>query len=480
MPHEVTPDDPAPGDPAPGDPALASAEALTRAYRRGRLSPVEATEAALGRIERHDDKVKAFLFVDREGALTSARASEARWRTGTPLGPLDGIPATIKDVVLAKGWTTRFGSRTTPERPSEIDAPCTARLRESGAVLLGLTSSPEFGWKAVTDSPLCGVTRNPWDLSRTPGGSSGGAAAAAVLGMGTLHIGSDGGGSIRIPSGFTGLVGHKPSFGRVPAYPLSPFGTVSHVGPMARSVTDAALMLKVISGPDARDGYALPPWRRDPRSGLDDGIVGLRIAFSPDLGYARVDPEIARAVAAAVETLADLGAEVEQVEPPFDPPIEIFKTHWYAGAARRFEQIDPARRDQVDPGFREIAEAGAQIPLLDYLEAVARREQLSSTMRQFHERHDLLVTPTLPIPAFPAGRELADPDRETRWIDWASFSYPFNLTQQPACTVPCGLTEAGLPIGLQFVGSRYDDALVLQAARAYESTRPTKLPTLPD
>ena len=462
------------------DTALLTATELLRAYRRGRLSPVEVTEAVLARIERCDAAVKAFLFVDRVGALAAAHASERRWREGAPLGPLDGVPATVKDVVTARGWTSRYGSLTTPaDGPSPGDAPSTARLREAGAVLLGLTTSPEFGWKAVTDSPLTGVTRNPWDLSRTPGGSSGGAAVAAALGLGALHIGSDGGGSIRIPAGFTGVVGHKPSFGRVPAFPLSPFGTVSHVGPIARSVADAALMLLVLARPDARDGHALPPWERDPRVGLEDGLGGLRVAFSPDLGFARVDPEVAAAVAAAVETLAELGAEVEQIEPPFESPRETFRTLWYAGAARRYSLIPEARRGDCDPGFREIAEAGLAIPLLDYLEAVAQRESLTTTMCRVHERYDLLVTPTLPIPAFEAGRELADPSVESRWFDWASFSYPFNLTQQPACSLPCGRTSAGLPVGLQLVGPRYDDALVLRAARAFEARHPVVLPEPP-
>ena len=457
-----------------------TAGALLRRYRRGSLSPVEVTRAVLERIERHNEAHIAFTFVDHEGALAAARESEQRWREGQPLGLVDGVPTTIKDVVLVKDWPVRLGSLTTDsDSPWDFDAPSTARLREQGAVLLGITTSPEFGWKGVTDSPLAGVTRNPWDLTRTTGGSSGGAAAAAALGMGALHIGTDGGGSIRIPSGFTGVFGHKPCYGRVPAFPLSPFGTVAHVGPMGRNVEDLALMLTVIAGPDSRDPHALPPAAQDYRVGLEAGIAGLKIGFSPDLGYAVVDPEVATAVAAAVETLADLGAKIEEVEPPFERPLDIFHIHWFAGAARRMAQIPEEKRRLTDPGFQEIAEIGRGYSLAQYQQAVADRDDLMRAMRAFHERYDLLVTPSLPIPAFGAGLEVPAESGLGRWTEWASFSYPFNLTQQPACSVPCGLTGAGLPVGLQIVGPRYDDALVLQTARAYESTRPFQAPPEP-
>ncbi|MDH3596510.1 MAG: amidase family protein, partial [Rhodospirillales bacterium] len=241
------------------DPALLTATELLTRFRAGSLSPVEVTEAALARIEAHDTALNAFCLVDAEQALAEARRSEERWRIGAPKGRLDGVPASIKDLLLTKGWPTLRGSKALdPDQPWDEDAPAVARLREHGAVLLGKTTTPEFGWKGVTDSPLTGVTRNPWDPSRTPGGSSGGAAAAVATGMGALAIGTDGGGSIRIPAGFTGIFGLKPSFGRVPAYPLSPFGTVAHLGPMTRSVADAALMLTVLAEPDPRDWYALP------------------------------------------------------------------------------------------------------------------------------------------------------------------------------------------------------------------------------
>ncbi len=274
------------GDTVASDPATLSATELLRLYRQKQLSPLEVTRAALDRIARFDGAVNAFCLVDEERALADARAAEVRWQRGEPCGLVDGVPTTIKDLVLTEGWPTLRGSRAIdPDQPWDEDAPATARLREQGAILIGKTTTPEFGWKAVTDCALTGITRNPWDISKTPGGSSGGAAAACALGMGALHVGSDGGGSIRIPAGFTGIFGLKPSFGRVPAYPSSPFGTVSHLGPMTRTVADAALMLTVLAQPDSRDWFALPYDRRDYRIGLEQGARGLRIAFSPSLGY---------------------------------------------------------------------------------------------------------------------------------------------------------------------------------------------------
>lgn len=461
------------------DVALLSAIELLRLYQAKRLSPVEVTRAALARIEKYNSLLNAYCLVDAERALAAAGESERRWQEGKPCGLLDGVPVSIKDLVLARGWPTLRGSRTVArDQPWEEDAPSVARLRAHGAVLLGKTTTPEFGWKGVTDSPLTGITRNPWNPALTPGGSSGGAAAALATGMGALAIGTDGGGSIRIPAGFTGVYGIKATFGRVPAVPLSPFGTVAHVGPMARTVSDAALMLTVIAEPDARDWQALPYDAHDYRLGLEDGVRGLRIAFSPDLGYVSVDGEVARLVAQAVTVFAELGAQVEQVDPGFDSPWDTFLKVWFAGAANLTRGFSAGQRALLDPGLAEISEKGATIKLLDYLEAVNRRGRLGRQMSLFHERYDLLLTPTLPIPAFTAGQELPEVAKGRRWFDWTPFTYPFNLTQQPAASIPCGLTSAGLPVGLQIVGPRYREDLVLRASRAFEAARPFSLPDL--
>ena len=457
--------------------ALTATE-LVEAFRKKTLSPVDVTAAVLKRIEALNPVFNAFNLVS-DKALDQAKASEARWLAGQPRGLLDGVPVSIKDIILTKGWPTLRGSKTVdPRGPWNDDAPATARLREHGAVLLGKTTTPEFGWKGVTDSPLTGITRNPWNKAKTPGGSSGGAAAAVASGMGPLAVGTDGGGSIRIPCAFSGLFGIKASFGRVPAWPLSPFGTVAHVGPMTRSVADAALMLNVLSQPDARDWHALPYEPRDWRMGLEQGVADLRIAYSPDLGYAKVDPEVGAIVKAAVRVFEDLGAKVEEKSPGFEDPAPLFMTHWFSGAAFLLKSIPKDKHKLIDPGLVEMAEQGARVTASEILDAQLKRGGLGTHMNLFHRDYDLLVTPTLSIPAFDAGKEVADKMLQSRWTDWTPFSFPFNLTQQPAASIPCGLTKAGLPVGLHLVGPRYADALVLRAARAFETVRPLAFPKL--
>lgn len=452
---------------------------LTARYRDRSVSPCEVLAAVLRRIDAFNADVNAFGFVDRVGAMAAAEASEARWLDGAPLGPLDGVPATVKDIVPVKGWTTTYGSRVLADRETaRADAPAVARLREAGAILLGMTNTPEIGWKGVTDSPAHGITRNPWNVARTPGGSSGGAAAACALGMGTLHIGTDGGGSVRIPSAFTGLFGVKASFGRVPLYPASAFGTLSHVGPLTRCVEDAAVMLNALSRPDVRDWHALPYDGRSYTERLENGVTGLKVAFSPTLGYATVDAEIAALVRRAVEALAAMGAVVEEVDPGFDCPQEIFHKLWFPSAAYRCRHLTDAQRTQLDPGLQEIIEQSRAWDLTDFMDATQERAGLGTHMRLFHEKYDLLLTPTLPVRAFRAGDEVPN-DTQTRWTDWAVFTYPFNLTQQPAASIPCGFTSDGLPAGLQIVGRMHDETTVLRAARAYETANPAVMPKAP-
>jgi aspartyl-tRNA(Asn)/glutamyl-tRNA(Gln) amidotransferase subunit A len=444
-----------------------TATELLAAYRSGELSPVEATESALERIERHDPEVNAFCLVDADAALASAKASAERWGRREPLGALDGVPISIKDILLTRGWPTLRGSRTVdPAGPWEVDGPHVARVREQGAVLLGKTTTPELGWKGVTDNPLTGVTRNPWDPTRTAGGSSGGSAAAVLLGMGPLSLGTDGGGSVRIPAAFTGTTALKPTYGRVPHYPPSPFGTLAHVGPMTRSAADAALLLDVVSGADPRDPWALAP-AGSAVAALDAGVAGLRIAVSPTLGYVDVHPEVAAAFAAAVRVFGELGAEIEEADPGFADPVAAFEMLWFSGVAKSIEHLGPEQRAQMDPGLVAISEQGARASALDYLTAMAVRNDLGTLMGEFHTRYDLLLTPALPIPAFEAGVEVPAGWPRERWTSWTPFTYPFNMTQQPAASVPCGFAE-GLPVGLQIVGPRHADNAVLAAAHAYQ------------
>jgi aspartyl-tRNA(Asn)/glutamyl-tRNA(Gln) amidotransferase subunit A len=447
-----------------------SATRLLRGYARRDFSPVEVAQACLDQIAKHDAAVNATVGNHADEALEAARASERRWLKGTPQGPVDGVPVLVKDLLLVRGWKTLRGSRTVdPAQAWDADAPSVARLRESGAVLLGATTTPEFGWKGVTDSPLTGITRNPWNLELTPGGSSGGSSAALAAGYAPLTLGTDGGGSIRIPAGFAGVFGHKPSFGRVPAWPLSPFGTVAHVGPMTRSVKDAALMMNVLALPDARDWHALPYDGTDYTRKLKRGVKGLRIAYSPDLGHATVDPEVAQLVAAAVAMLADLGAHVEETDPGFPDPAACFRVLWWSGARALLGRLPAEKKALLDPALADVVDQAMALSLDDYQDAVKARGALGQHMRQFMTQYDLLVTPTLPIPAFAAGRLAPEAaDSTGKWVNWTPFSYPFNLTQQPASSVPCGFTSKGLPVGLHIVGRMFDDATVLAASRAYQ------------
>ncbi len=463
---------------------IPTAVELVEAYRRRTLSPVEATQAALDAIDAHDGAVNAFVLVDPEGALAAARASEARWQAGEPLGPGDGVPASIKDALWTRGWPTLRGSWLIDEAgPWEEDAPCVARLRETGAVLLGKTTTPEYSFKGVTDSPRFGATGNPWDPARTAGGSSGGSATAVGLGMGPWSVGTDAAGSVRIPAAFTGTVALKPTYGLIPHYPPSPFGTLAHAGPMTRTVADAAALLDIITGFDARDWSAMPTPATSFLAGLDDGVAGLRIGFSPNLGFGRNDPEIDAAVAAAVHALADAGARVERADPGFDDPIMHFEVLWYSGEAKvlqAYGNIEDSWADRIDPALRRTAAVGATYSASDYLDAMAVRMQLGQLMGRFHESYDVLVTPTLPLPAFAAGRDVPAGWPSPDWATWTPYTYPFNLTQQPALSVPCGFTSAGLPVGLQIVGPRHADALVLRVGQAYQSVTDWhhKTPTL--
>lgn len=460
------------------DLAYVTAQELAARYRKKEMSPVEAAEGLFARIDALNPVLNAFCIIDRDGAMTAARASEQRFRAGNPLGPLDGVPVTIKDLLLMRGFATRRGSRLVDAVPEAEDAPATARLREAGCVILGKTTSPEFGWKALGDSPLTGITRNPWNTGHTPGGSSAGAAAACAAGIGPLHVGTDGAGSIRIPSCFSGIFGFKPTFGRVPTYPPSPMGLLSHAGPMTRNVRDAAFMLNALARPDPRDPYALPPEARDYTQDLDRGVKGLRVAYSPDLGYARVHPDVAAAVAAAVRRFEELGAEVEELREVFASPRDDLMTLWSAGAAMVLAGLPAARHDECDPGFVKVARDGQRVAGADFVRADMARTALGRSMGLFHQKYDLLLTPMMPVPALPVAQDLNDPAVEREWIDWSPFSYPFNMTRQPAATVPCGLTQGGLPIGLQIVGPLYSDARVLQAAAAFEATQPDRRPSM--
>jgi len=454
-----------------------SATQLIEQYRAKRMSPVDALNAALQQADEQNPMHNAFVVLDRESALRAARQSEGRWQRGTPLGRVDGVPTTVKDLILAKGWPTLRGSRTIdPNQKWEEDGATVARLREQGAVFLGKTTTPEFGWKGVTDSPLTGVTRNPWNTDLTPGGSSGGAAVAAALGMGWMHVATDGGGSIRIPAAFCGLFGFKPTWGIVPVHPHSPALTLWHQGPISRNVTDAALMLSVITRPDPRDWYAVPSPGIDYTQNLDEGIRGRRIAYSRTLGYAVVDPEVARLVDAAVRKFEDLGAQVEEIDLDLEDPISIMQPLWAVALALAVAPMTTEQRAMMDQPLLDLAEPGFHLSALEYRQLEKARETFARRVTGLHPQYDLVITPQLATTAFAVNHEVPPGTHMQRWWQWSPFTYPFNLTQQPAATVPCGLASNGLPVAMQIVGAKFADHLVLKAARAYEREHPFVMP----
>lgn len=451
-----------------------SALDLVQRFRLGELSPVEVARDALDRVEAVEPRVNAFVHLDPEMTLRQAQAAEMRYREKSSLGPLDGVPVTIKDNIAVGGWPIRRGSAVSSTVPAMDDAPAVSRLREGGAVFLGKTTMPEYGWKGVGDSPLSGITRNPWKTSTGPGGSSAGAAVAAALNLGCIHLGTDGAGSVRIPAAFTGVFGIKPTYGRIPAWPVSTMGFLAHIGPLTRTVSDAALALFVAGQPDSRDMTAMIDQPPDYLAMLDGEIKGLRIGWSPDLGQGvAVDSEVAALTAAAAQVFTSLGAHVDEASPGFEDPIATLMTLWSAGAALALEPFDAETRGRMDPGLVAVAEAGVRVTGSTYTDALLnQRNALAQTMSRFHDRYDILLTPTLPIPAFAVGRNTPVGANGDDWTRWTPFSYPFNITQAPAASVPCGLTRAGLPVGLQIVGRFGADALVLKVARAFEKARP--------
>lgn len=442
---------------------------LAAAYRKRTLSPVEVAKAALDRAEEINPDFNAFTFVDRDGALAAAGASEKRWKAGAPLSEVDGIPTTLKDIVWVKDWSVRYGSKTTPATPQSEDAPSVELLRNSGATFIGQTTTPEFGWKAITDSGLFGVTRNPWNRNKTPGGSSGGAAVAASVGAGVFHLGTDGGGSIRVPASFTGIVGHKPTFGRVPAHPPSAFGTVAHIGPMTRNAADAAAMLKAMSGRHLSD-WAQGAGALAPLDGeRSPSLSGKRIGYWSKPASGRLDPEIGKIVAARVKDLEAHGAFVAPVELPMEDVIELFHRCWFTGAAVWLSSIPQESWPDLDAGFLEIANAGAAYTSTELALAQFRRGEFGSAMDSLFVSYDFIVSPGTAIPAFDTGLEVPAGSAFARWTEWAGFSFPINLSQHPACVIPCGFTSEGLPVGFQIIGARGDDAGVLALAASLEA-----------
>ena len=459
------------------DLAYTPAHQLAEMVARKQVSPVELTEVFLRRIEELDPKLNAFLTVTGDEAMAAAQLAEVAVTAGETLAPLHGVPISIKDLEATAGVKTTFGSLFFRDYVPDRDSGVAERVRESGAIVLGKTNTPEFGMRGTTENKLGDACHNPWDTTRTAGGSSGGAGAALAAGLCPLATASDAGGSIRIPGSFNGVYGIKPTLGRVPR-----FGGVAHPspnpvaqpGPMARTVRDTALLLQVLAGPDDRDNTMLREQPPDFLAGLNSGVRGLRIAWSADLGYATVDPEVARATAKAAGVFEELGATVEEpgitMEEPFSRMGPMVSANAYASYGHHLEE----RPEDLTDYARSRLEKGRQVTGQDYARALKELEMLKFQMATLMEKYDLLLTPTMAVPAFVMGEHPSEIDGRSVEKDWAfnPINLVFNLTGQPAASVPCGYSSDGLPIGLHVVGRLRDEVTVLRASAAFEGARP--------
>ena len=462
------------------DLARATAAELSDLYATGKASPVESMSAILARAARVNPTLNALTRIDADDSLAAARLSESRWRAGAPLSPLDGVPVSIKELVRTAGWPLTMGSRLTDKSPAAEDAPAVSRLREAGAIVFAQSASPEYGYKGVTDSPLHGITRNPWNPERTPGGSSGGAGAAVAAGLGPLAIGTDGGGSVRIPASMCGLVGLKATFGRVPAWPASMHGDLANTGPMTRTTIDCALMMNALAKPDPRDPFALPPDGMDYAAALDRPLTGRKVAFMLHQGDHPLDEQVRTRVTAAAGAFEELGCVVEEAEAPFDSDEAggVWAVHWMSSIQRLLQLYPEDRHSEFDPGLLEQARIGASFTVQTLVDAQIRRREIAHRWNLFFERYDFAIGPTLAVAPWGVGRNLPDgPDGKPN-LNWAR-TVAYNLTRHPAVSVPCGLSADGVPIGLQIAAGHHKDAEVLAAAAAFEKARPFAFPDLP-
>ncbi len=443
--------------------------------RQKKISPVEVVSTLLARIERLEPKVNAFAHVAADRAMAQAKQAEAKLMSGGPLGPLHGLTFTIKDLFQAEGMPMQSGSLINKGVMGTYDSPAVERMYAAGGIALGKTTVSEFGWTGVSSCPLTGITHNPWKHGYNAGASSAGAGAASAAGYGALHQGSDGAGSVRMPAHFCGIFGLKPTYGRVPYHPVGAGDYTSHIGPMTRTVADGALMMSVMSGPHPLDHTTLEAWPADYLGRLDDGIKGKRVAYSPDLGHARVDPDVAALVRKAAETWAKAaGVELVDVKPGWGPKGRDLIMKFWSAHMQRLAQYLPEWENRMDPHLVACVKDGAKITMADYQAMRASKYAYVAEIHSWFEDWDFLITPTVSVAAFPAERLIPQhwPQHPWDWLQWAEFSYPFNMSGNPSATVPCGFTEAGLPVGLQITGQRFDDLGVFQASRAFEKALP--------
>lgn len=467
--------------PAPriGELARLSATELVDGYRSGGFTPADVVEEVVAALEQTDAVCNVMVEPMFDAARSQARAATAAWKAGAPTGPLCGVPVTVKDLIFVAGVPARGGAPEFENFVPETDSAVVTLLRKAGAVLTCKTTTCESGYKLTADSPVTGITRNPWRLDRTSGGSSGGAAAAVAAGCGPLAVGTDGVGSIRVPSSFCGVFGIKPTFGLVPRAPgfFPPsWASLAHTGPIGRNVRDVAMLLEVIAGHDMRDAASLPV----PKLNLDarpGRLDGLKVAYSPDLGFAAVAPDVRKSFMAALDVLANLGAELVRDDIGLDPELleKIIKPIAYTEQASAVSGRDAKALARSDREYQDVIARGRDYRGTDYVDAMHRRTQLRGQFLKAFQRADLFLTPTVATTAFAAGTlgvDRIDDRAVDRHLGWSPFSWPINLAGLPAATIPCGLDHDGLPIGLQVVAPWLEEARIFRAAAAYESRGP--------
>jgi aspartyl-tRNA(Asn)/glutamyl-tRNA(Gln) amidotransferase subunit A len=450
-----------------------SAMEMRRRIAKREISPVELTRRALDKAQATQDSLNAFFVLLPDEAMAAARCAEDAVMKGAPLGLLHGLPFSAKDLMAVKGVRYASGSRTMADNVAAVDAPAVERAKAAGAVLIGKTTTSEFGCKPVGDSPLTGVTRHPWNLAKTPGGSSAGAAASVAAGITPFALGTDGGGSIRIPCALTGLAGIKGQFGRVPVWPTSATPTLAHVGPLARSVTDAALLFTAIAGHDTRDPFGVAGPVPDVLGASLASVAGLRIAYSATLGYARPDPEVVDITRRAARAFEDLGCHVEEIDTVFaTDPADLWTAEFYAGVGIRLRSFMEQQRDLLDPAVADVLEPALRQEMRSYYASVFERYALREHARNFFERFDILLSPVLPVTSLDVGVNIPAALIDRNLVSWVFYTYPFNLTGQPAASVCAGIAKDGMPVGLQVVGRSHCEADVVRAAAAFERTQP--------
>lgn len=450
-----------------------SAIEMKRRIARKEMSPVDVTKRALDAAQATQKTLNCYSTLMPEAALAAAQAAEDAIMKKQPLGLLHGLPVSVKDLIAVGGVTYASGSKTMANNIAASDAPSVERLKAAGAIIIGKTTTSEFGCKPVGDNLLTGITRNPWNLNKTPGGSSAGAAASVAAGITPFAIGTDGGGSIRIPCSLSGLAGIKGHFGRVPVWPASATPTLAHVGPIARSMQDAALLFSAIAGYDARDPFSVAGPIPDVMGGSLATVKGLRVAYSPTFGYARPDPAVIETVEKAVRVLESLGCDVEKVDKVFDKdPVDLWTAEFYAGVGIRLRSFVEKQRDMLDPAVAEVLEGALSQDMRSYYEKVFERYAFRDQVRTFFEKYDVLVSPVVPVSSVDVGINIPKHLSDRNLVSWIYYTYPFNLTGQPAGTVCAGIAPDGMPVGLHIVGRALGEYDVVRLGAAYERSQP--------